>query len=374
MSDNEHGLSRKRPADFEELFEDGGDAKENFEDEDEVIDEDGNVVGDLDLSKAGTQAWLVKIPKFLADRWATVNKDGVDLGKVRIFNQTNPNDPDSAPFQLLLPSDDITTNLPKTYTLKMNPSQVTNTFVFTEPTGPHPKPPHAPGYPTGKATSLSATIKHECTVTPQQTTEYREIMRERNIEAAKKGGRSVQILTNENNRADPSGGRSGMFLPGVGIRNGFIQKKPKVQPDQKTTRMPRNELVDMLFAAFEQYPYWSFRGLVEYCKQPHSYLKEVLAEICNFIKKGPYTAKYQLKPEFIKERNAAAAASGAGSSSSASKAIVNAELETTFNPAAVGVASGETATQMDSEVQEALDDDDEDFDEEDDDMVEVQVS
>ncbi|KAF9954381.1 hypothetical protein BGZ65_004066, partial [Modicella reniformis] len=217
MSDDEQGFSRKRKGDFEELFEEGDEPKENFEDEDEMVDEDGNVVGDLDLSSAGTQAWLVKVPKFLADRWATVNKEGVDLGKVRIFSQTNPNDPDSAPFQLILPTDDITANLPKTYTLKMNPSQVSNSFVFTEPTGPHPKPPHGSGYPTGKATSLSATIKHECTVTPMQTTEYREIMRERNIEAAKKGGRSVRML-GENNKTD----RGIMFLPGVGIRKGFI--------------------------------------------------------------------------------------------------------------------------------------------------------
>ncbi|KAF9362621.1 hypothetical protein BGX34_005807 [Mortierella sp. NVP85] len=359
MSDDE-GFSRKRKAEFEELFEEGDETKENFEDEDEMVDEDGNVVGDLDLTLAGTQAWLVKVPKFLADRWATVNKDGVDLGKVRIFSQTNPNDPDSAPFQLLLPDDDIGLNLPKKYTLKMNPSQVINSYVFTEPTGPHPKPPHGPGYPSGKATSISATIKHECTVTPTQTTEYREIMRERNIEAAKKGGRSVQIL-GVNNRADPSSGRGGMFLPGVGIRNGFIQKKPKIQMDQKTTRMPRNELVDMLFTAFEKFPYWSFKGLVEYCKQPHSYLKEVLNEICIFIKKGPYTARYQLKPEFGGGR-------AQGSSSS------NAELETTFNPAAVGVARGEVAKQVEGEeAQEGLEEEEEEFEEEDDEMVEVEV-
>ncbi|KAF9584374.1 hypothetical protein BGW38_006706 [Lunasporangiospora selenospora] len=375
MSDGERS-SRKRPAEFDSLFEEGDDTNENFESEDEVVDEDGNVVGDLDMSQAGTQAWLVKIPKFLADRWSTINEDGVDLGKVRIFKETNPNDPNSAPFQLLLPTDDITANLPKVYTLNMSANQVTNTFVFTEPTGNHPKN-NTPGYPTGKATSLLATIKHECAVTPQPgSAEYREIMRERNIEAAKKGGRHVQIL-GESKAAD----RGGMFLPGVGIRNGFIQKKVKVQMDQKTTRMPRNELMDMLFAAFEQYPYWSFKGLVEYCKQPHSYLKDVLSEICNFIKKGPYTAKYQLKPEFAgaagRAAAAAAAASGAGSSSAgaaggsgskSSSGVPNAELETTFNPAAVGVASGETATMVDH-----VDDDEEDFEEDEDEMVEVEV-
>ncbi|KAF9954211.1 hypothetical protein BGZ72_004746 [Mortierella alpina] len=372
MSDTEESNSRKRPADFDELFEEGDDTKANYESEDDLVDEDGNVVGDMDLTKAGTQAWLVKIPKFLADRWSGVTKDGVDLGKVRIFNQTNPNEPLAAPFQLILPSDDVTSGLPKTYTLNMNPNQVTDTFVFSEPTGAHPKPPHAPGYPTGKATAILATIKHECAVTPMPgSEEYKEIMRERNVEAAKKGGRSVQIL-GENNKADPAGGRGGMFLPGVGIRGGFIQKKVKVQMDQKTTRMPRNELMDMLFAAFEQYPYWSFKGLVEHVKQPHSYLKEVLGEICNFIKKGPYTAKYQLKPEFAGAAGRAAAQSGAGvgASSSSGDGVISAELETTFNPAAVGVGSGETATAaVDADLQEVLDED-EDFDE-DDDMEEI---
>lgn len=131
--------------------------------------------------------------------------------------------------------------------------------------------------------------------------------------------------------------------------------------------------MDMLFAAFEQYPYWSFKGLVEHVKQPHSYLKEVLGEICNFIKKGPYTAKYQLKPEFAGAAGRAAAQSGAGagvSSSSSGDGVISAELETTFNPAAVGVGSGETATAaVDADLQEVLDED-EDFDE-DDDMEEI---
>jgi len=149
-----------------------------------------------------------------------------------------------------------------------------------------------------------------------------------------------------------------------------------VQMDQKTTRMPKNELMDLLFAAFEQFPYWSRKGLVEYCKQPASYLADVLSEICDFIKKGPYTSKYQLKPEFAGAAGAAgraavaAASAASGSSSSGntsrSAAVVSAELETTYNRAAVGVADGE-----DPDLQEALDDDDEEFDEEDDDMVEV---
>ena len=60
MSDSESRNSRKRPADFESLNEEDGVTREIIESEDD-IDEDGNVAGDLDLSHASTQAWLVKV-------------------------------------------------------------------------------------------------------------------------------------------------------------------------------------------------------------------------------------------------------------------------------------------------------------------------
>lgn len=69
--------------------------------------------------------------------------------------------------------------------------------------------------------------------------------------------------------------------------------------------MPRNELMDLLFTAFDKFPYWSFKGIVEHTKQPNQYLKEVLAEICILNKRGPYAGNYQLKPEY-KERLSAA--------------------------------------------------------------------
>jgi transcription initiation factor TFIIF subunit beta len=69
--------------------------------------------------------------------------------------------------------------------------------------------------------------------------------------------------------------------------------------------MPRNELMDLLFAAFDKFPYWSFKGIVEHTKQPNQYLKEILAEICILNKRGPYAGNYQLKPEFKQRLSAA---------------------------------------------------------------------
>lgn len=73
--------------------------------------------------------------------------------------------------------------------------------------------------------------------------------------------------------------------------------------------MPHNELMDLLFAAFERYPYWSFKGIMEHSRQPAQYLKEVLTEICILNKRGPYAGNYQLKPEY-KDRESQAEKEG----------------------------------------------------------------
>lgn len=76
------------------------------------------------------------------------------------------------------------------------------------------------------------------------------------------------------------------------------KKDNKVASEGKATRIPRNELLDVLFKLFEEYEYWSLKGLKGRTKQPESYLKEVLDEIADLIKKGPYSMKYSLKPEY----------------------------------------------------------------------------
>src|SRR5436190_23750154 len=99
--------------------------------------------------------------------------------------------------------------------------------------------------------------------------------------------------------------------------------------------MPKNELIDLLFGAFEKYTYWTLRGLKDYAKQPEvfnqkknntdislfickifinyfflviilkSYLKDVLNEIAILDKRGPYNNCYHLKPEYSQQSSTA---------------------------------------------------------------------
>lgn len=59
---------------------------EDFEDDENYEDS-----LDLDVSKEDTKVWLVRLPKFLMDKWRDVDKNsGKELGKVRICSSKNP--------------------------------------------------------------------------------------------------------------------------------------------------------------------------------------------------------------------------------------------------------------------------------------------
>lgn len=84
-------------------------------------------------------------------------------------------------------------------------------------------------------------------------------------------------------------------------KSGFMQaqkKSTKASSDGKNTRIERNDLLDLLFTLFEEFDYWSLKGLKDRTKQPEVYLKEVLESMAVLNKKGPYAMRYSLKPEY----------------------------------------------------------------------------
>ena len=64
--------------------------------------------------------------------------------------------------------------------------------------------------------------------------------------------------------------------------------------------MDRNDLVSEIFNLFSIKDFWTNKELVVKLDQPENYLKEVLNEMCNFIKSGPRKGSYELKNQYLK--------------------------------------------------------------------------
>lgn len=150
------------------------------------------------------------------------------------------------------------------------------------------------------------------------TPEYREILRRRKDEASKPR-RTVKMLDESQSAANN--------LLAAGMGQGHLRGKAGQQPasfivnqgdsgpsgrgqggarstasKDKFARIPKNELLDLLFGCYERYTYWTLRALREETRQPEAYLREVLSGIADQHKRGPYVGQWSLKAEYIQQR------------------------------------------------------------------------
>ncbi|KAF6068908.1 Transcription initiation factor IIF, beta subunit family protein [Candida albicans] len=301
---------------------------ENFDEEPSMLSDpedylEENETLDMNLSKGDQKVWLVKLPKYLMDDWSNPDSmNGQQLGNVKIKKDAR------GKLQVKLLLDNKNDRIPKEYDIKMLNTQVRNSYVFTEenlkkfkqevtevsdmPEQPQLKElnpekkkfqkyiPFVKTIP--KKTSLMGKVCHDCTVVPARTgSKHGEsLMKHQNMTQGKE--RPKVTLLNEipgviQSNAGPSikGNAASIFLKSTQGKN---------KSEGRAIRMPKKDLLDLLFRLFEEYEYWSMKGLKERTRQPESYLKESLESIATLIKRGPYTSKYTLKAEYRRLRDA----------------------------------------------------------------------
>lgn len=300
----------------------------------------------LDMKGVGENVWLVRVPRFLAQRWQ--NRDelhGQELGRIRI-KKNAPLTQGGA--KLILNVDATNVDIPHEYDLQMTRQQVENQYVFTEQnlqkfshkdyakteldfTKKNPKKeedmtqeekdkikriqwaqkrrkrfnkyknqdgtekvlPFVKTIP--KKTAMTGTVVHEAQFIPSMSDpNYSKIIQERKKLVKEEPRPSVTLLQEH----------SGVSLSNVGLtlrtdNSTFLKANTdKKKGDGRAIRMPQKDLFDLLFKLFDEYDYWSLKGLKERTKQPEVYLKETLEQVAVLIKKGPYALKYALKREY----------------------------------------------------------------------------
>lgn len=67
------------------------------------VDPGLNLDEPLDTDGAGRRIWMVKVPKFLLERWQGVTQDNVELGRLRVYNKRDENGEQR--ISVLLPPD-----------------------------------------------------------------------------------------------------------------------------------------------------------------------------------------------------------------------------------------------------------------------------
>lgn len=317
---------------------------------------------DLDLTRGMHQVWLVKVPKFLIDGWSRIQQDDVPLGHVRVYdpdeNGNQPMElilPESPAWPIPIEDPLVRSqfaHMPRKYDMKLTSSTsetyAKNLYAFEEelideddvasdlgvdedvvPDSVDIKGPRSTGPARGvhkkrRKTALTGTVTNETSVQPQKlqapvtlsteskpllragqsrsllTPEYREILRRRRIESSTPK-RSVIMMesgdTGMNNMLAAGVGKGHIKPRATNIVAGAMQSRSG-DSTEKFARMPRNELLDLLFNLFDKYSHWSLKRLREETQQPYVYLREVLSTIANQHHNGPYAGSWSLKREY----------------------------------------------------------------------------
>lgn len=113
----------------------------------------------------------------------------------------------------------------------------------------------------GRAMMIEGKVDKEFYMKPVLNEDYRQIMQKRNEESSRPK-RTIQVVN------DVQGGRRIGLIKPVNENALLKLQKSKTIPDEKRERLPRKEVMDILFRAFERMPHWNFKGLVEQTQQP----------------------------------------------------------------------------------------------------------
>lgn len=112
-----------------------------------------------------------------------------------------------------------------------------------------------------EALMIRGKVEQECQLKPILNDEYRSIMKMRNIES-NRPRRTVQVVESG------SAGIQVGLIPHVNETELLLKKKRKFEPETRKERLPKAEVMDLVFKAFEKFAHWTLKGLVDYTQQP----------------------------------------------------------------------------------------------------------
>ncbi|XP_026561146.1 general transcription factor IIF subunit 2 isoform X2 [Pseudonaja textilis] len=240
--------------------------------------------GELDVTgaKQNTGMWLVKVPKYLSQQWDKALGRG-EVGKLRIAKNQGRTEVSFTLNEDLANINDIRGKATSISAPRDHPFLLQNVggqtlTVFTES--------------SGEKLSLEGIVVQRAECRPAANESYMKLKRLQIEESSKPVSLTMQldkaVTTN--------------YKPVANHHYNIVYDKKKKE-EGKRARAEKQQVLDMLFSAFEKHQYYNIKDLVDITKQPVIYLKEILREIGIYNFKGPHKSTWELKPEYRHYQN-----------------------------------------------------------------------
>ncbi|CAB1327382.1 unnamed protein product [Coregonus sp. 'balchen'] len=254
--------------------------------------------GEVDLTgaKQNTGVWLVKVPKYLSQQWAKASGRG-EVGKLRIGKNQGKAE---VAFTL---NEDLTmidslgdkpsgVQAPRDHPFTMQTVGGQTLAVFTETqSGQSEERSDGSTSVSGAGTgpdkiSLEGVVVQRAECRPAVSESYMKLKRLQMEELSKPVRLSQQLDKAVTTNYKPVANHS------------YNWNRQEKKEDGKRARADKQQVLDMLFSAFEKHQYYNIKDLVDITKQPVSYLKEILRDIGIYNVKGTHKNTWELKPEY----------------------------------------------------------------------------
>jgi len=273
---------------------------------------------DLDLTNNHRGVWLVKVPKYIADRWESAEPHAT-VGTVKLIKRTGGKSditfklddkivaarPDIIPGQNVSLNNNNTKAMPSgiakisttqqqipkdhKFVVSTMSSQHLAVFSHTAGTGPSINTltlASLPPCPTKLRLEGAVAQRAECKPVSNTDEMYMKLKREALLKPVTLSRKTVHL-----NRVVNS------YKP-VAKHVSNIKYEQKKKAVGKMSRDDRDKVQDTLFALFERHQYYNIRDLVRETRQPVTYLKTILHDLCNYNTKYPHKNMWELKPEY----------------------------------------------------------------------------
>ncbi|XP_043216617.1 general transcription factor IIF subunit 2-like [Amphibalanus amphitrite] len=233
----------------------------------------------VDCSNAARGVWLVKVPKYISERWQSA-PGSVEVGRLKITK--SPGQKPNVSFSL---SEAVLAMerepIPKEHRFVVSNvgGQTLGVFSQTQPSD------RDAVVPEREALAIEGKVIQRAECRPLGDASYMQLKRDK-IKRAAQPGRRLKTI-----------GDVVHIKPVANHQHNIDHQKRKKEVGKKM-RDDKEKVLAMLFAAFEKHQFYNIKDLVRITMQPVTYLKEVLSEVCNYNMKSPHRNMYELKPEY----------------------------------------------------------------------------
>ncbi|XP_071495846.1 general transcription factor IIF subunit 2-like [Diadema setosum] len=229
---------------------------------------------DLDLKASSRPIWLVKVPKYVAQRWEKSEKGG-HIGKIRIGKKFGKPDislmMDSSLAKVKLKPEDP--EIPEEHKFQVMSAAPGTMMVYSQG--------------SGDKLAIEGKVVERLECRPVRNETYME-MKRKQIELAHKPSKVTKHLDK----------RPVVAYKPIARHKEIVEYEKKKKEMGKKPRMEKEKVMDILFSAFEKHQYYQLKDLSKITEQPVPYLKEILSEIGTYHQRAPHKYMWELKPEY----------------------------------------------------------------------------